>query len=142
MLYLPAVSRPRSGPRIGVTHVARSTSNSCQAEPALVSRPEDLAIPVPTQEAPGTEQIPGTAVPVAVDGQLSADGKFRWSAGWGRWVPTGREDEPIDVGPLEWGPLMPDRLHPRGCWCADCWETGIRYADYAKTKRLREENGF
>ena len=81
------------------------------------------------------------AVSVAVDGQLSADERFRWSAAWGRWVPTGREQTDLP-GPLEFGPLMPEKLHPRGCWCVECWNTGLRYGEYLKAKSIRETNGF
>jgi hypothetical protein len=90
-------------------------------------------------DAQGTRRV-GHDTPV--DGYVTPDGKFRWSAGWDLWVPTGKGDDSELPGPLEWGPLMPDRPHPRGCWCVECWNAGVRYADYAKAKRLRESNGF
>lgn len=75
------------------------------------------------------------------DGTLSRDGKFRWSAGWGQWVPTGREEEIPLPGPLEFGPLLPER-HSESCLCVDCWNAGVRYGDYLKAKAVRDRNGF
>lgn len=76
------------------------------------------------------------------DGTLSRDGKFRWSAGWGQWVPTGKGEQEIPLpGPLESGPLLPER-HSESCLCVSCWNSGVRYADYLKAKRLRDANGF
>jgi hypothetical protein len=112
-------------------HAARDS------QPALVDRPENVADGVPDEAETGTDEVGPTAIPVAVDGQLSADGRFRWSAAWGAWVPTGKE-ETVEAGPLEWGPLMPERIHPRGCWCLRCWDTGLRYGDYLKAKRIRD----
>jgi len=74
-------------------------------------------------------------------GTLSKDGKFKWSAGWQKWVPTGKEPELELPGPLESGPLLPER-HSASCLCVDCWNAGVRYSDYLKAKRLRDQNGF
>jgi len=72
------------------------------------------------------------------DGTLSRDGRFRWAAVWERWVPTGKEEE-IDLpGPLESGPLLPQR-HSASCLCGDCMTAGQHYADYLKARRLRDE---
>lgn len=77
------------------------------------------------------------------DGTLSRDGRFKWSAGWSQWIPTGREitqEEPLP-GPLEFGPLLPER-HSESCLCVSCWNAGVRYGDYLKAKAIRETNGF
>ena len=76
-------------------------------------------------------------------GTLSRDGRFKWSAGWQNWVPTGKEPEmELELpGPLESGPLLPER-HSASCLCVDCWNTGVRYGDYLKAKAVRERNGF
>ena len=67
-------------------------------------------------------------------GQLSRDGRFRWSAGWERWIPTGLEipPEPSPL-PLASGPLLPER-HSASCVCADCMTAGQHYTDYLKAK--------
>ena len=81
----------------------------------------------------------GNAIP---HGTVSRNGKFRWSAGWGQWVPTGREEEQIPLpGPLESGPLLPER-HSESCLCGECMTAGQHYSDYLKAKRIRESNGF
>jgi len=107
-----------------------------------LARPQDLALSVPLEEAPGADEVGRAALSVAVDGELTPDGKFRWSAGWNAWVPTGKGEEVDLPGPLEWGPLMPDRPHRRGCWCQACWQAGLEYGDYLKAKAVRERNGF
>lgn len=68
-------------------------------------------------------------------GTLSRDGRFKWSAGWQKWVPTGKEPEQEIAlpGPLESGPLLPER-HSESCGCVDCWNAGVRYSDYLKAK--------
>ena len=66
-------------------------------------------------------------------GTLSRDGRFKWSAGWQKWVPTGKEPEIPLPGPLESGPLLPER-HSESCLCVSCWNAGVRYADYLKAK--------
>src|SRR6185503_17741094 len=91
-----------------------------------------------TQTASSRSAGAGESSGARKDGQLTPDGRFRWSAGWDRWVPTGKGDSHDLPGPLEWGPLLPDKLHPRGCWCPRCWEAGIRYGDYLKEKKLRD----
>ncbi len=88
--------------------------------------------PVGTSESGSTKK----------DGQLSQDGRFRWSAGWGIWCPIGKGDDNELPGPVEWGPLMPERPHAQGCWCVECWNAGVRYSDYLKAKAVRERNGF
>lgn len=75
------------------------------------------------------------------DGTLSRDGRFRWVAVWERWVPTGKEQEIELPGPLESGPLLPER-HSASCGCVSCWNAGVRYNDYLKAKAVRERNGF
>lgn len=78
------------------------------------------------------------------DGQVSRDGRFRWSAGWRQWVPLRKGAQEIDLpGPLECGPLEPEILaHDSFCSCPRCLNAGIRYADYLKAKKIRETNGF
>lgn len=72
------------------------------------------------------------------DGELSRDGRFRWSAGWHRWVPTGKEtviaQEEIPL--LGMGPLNPTNTHLPSCLCAACVESGQHYADYLKNRDL------
>lgn len=46
--------------------MANTTHDSCDCTDSLVSRPEDLALSVPTEEAPGAEQVHAAAVSVAV----------------------------------------------------------------------------
>lgn len=72
------------------------------------------------------------------DGMLSRDGRFRWSAGWGHWVPTGREIQqgPLPA-PLESGPLLPPR-HSESCTCDSCLTAGQHVADYLKQKALND----
>lgn len=83
--------------------------------------------------------------PALKDGQLSRDGRFRWSAGWGKWVPltqppVGREPLP---GPLESGPLEPETLcHDSFCECKRCVNAGQRYADYLKNRDLWNNGGL
>lgn len=75
-------------------------------------------------------------------GTLSRDGKYKWSAGWQTWVPVPQQEQEISVsGPLESGPLLPER-HSASCVCGECMTAGQRYADYLKAKRLRDANGF
>lgn len=67
-------------------------------------------------------------------GALSHDGRFRWSAGWQKWVPTGREMAPEpSPSPLESGPPLPER-HSASCVCGDCMTAGQHYADYLKAR--------
>lgn len=68
-------------------------------------------------------------------GTLSRDGKYKWSTGWQKWVPTGKETlvELELPGPLESGPLLPER-HSASCLCGECMTAGQRYADYLKAK--------
>lgn len=73
------------------------------------------------------------------DGQLSKDGRFRWSAGWGQWVPTGKE---INRPPVQQDFLAyekPVSAHSPSCLCGACMTAGQRYADYLKARRLRDE---
>jgi hypothetical protein len=69
------------------------------------------------------------------DGVLSRDGKFRWSAGWGQWVPSGREVQTEAPAPLESGPPLPQR-HSESCVCDACMTAGQHYADYIKARGL------
>ncbi len=76
------------------------------------------------------------------DRQLSADGRFRWSEPWQQWVPTGRE-ETIDAPPLKMGPLEPEKpRHPRRCWCAECWNEGLRVGEYLRNRNLWGNGGL
>lgn len=75
------------------------------------------------------------------DGTLSSDGRFRWSAGWQQWVPTGQERVQEPLLPLESGPLLPER-HSESCLCGECMTAGQHYNDYLKAKAVRERNGF
>lgn len=73
------------------------------------------------------------------DGQLSRDGRFRWSAGWSQWVPVGKEirqpPQQIDLEEaIESGP-PPKTRHSASCVCAECLTAGQRYNDYIKAKR-------
>jgi len=72
------------------------------------------------------------------DGQLSRDGRFRWSAGWGQWVPTGKviNNPPVQTDFLE--SAKPVALHSSSCLCANCMTAGQHYSDYLKAKRLQE----
>lgn len=75
-------------------------------------------------------------------GTLSRDGRFRWSAGWQKWVPVPQVEQEIPLpGPLESGPLLPER-HSESCLCVSCWNSGVRYSDHLKAKRIRDANGF
>lgn len=74
-------------------------------------------------------------------GTLSRDGRFKWSAGWQKWVPTGKEPELELPGPLESGPLLPER-HSASCVCVECNNTGVRYADYLKNRDLWGNGGL
>lgn len=82
------------------------------------------------------------------DGELSRDGKFKWSAGWKIWIPTGREIadywHPWDMSPnqvLGAAALVPIR-HGRYCTCARCLTAGQRYLDYARNKELWGNGGL
>jgi hypothetical protein len=77
------------------------------------------------------------------DGTLSRDGRFRWSAGWGKWVPTGKEQEPeLDLAPLGAGPLEPEiERHPFD-GCAECMNQGQLRADYIKNRDLWGHGGL
>lgn len=69
------------------------------------------------------------------DGLLSRDGRFRWSAGWQKWVPTGREiQREVIPAPVEFGPPLPPR-HSESCVCNACMTAGQRQLDYRKAKR-------
>lgn len=67
------------------------------------------------------------------DGTLSRDGRFRWSAGWQKWIPTGREIQREAPAPVEFGPPRPPR-HSESCVCSACMTAGQHYADYLKEK--------
>lgn len=75
------------------------------------------------------------------DGTRSRDGRFRWSTGWQKWIPVPQEPEIPLPGPLESGPLPPER-HSESCVCDECLTAAQHYSDYRKAKRLRDENGF
>lgn len=32
--------------------------------------------------------------------------------------------------------------HAAGCWCEECWQTGLETAEYLQKKRLFDANGF
>lgn len=72
-----------------------------------------------------------------LDGTLSRDGRFRWSAGWEQWVPTGKEirrpPQQIDFVVESGLPQQP--RHSASCVCAECLTAGQRYRDYLKVKR-------
>jgi len=78
------------------------------------------------------------------DGELSRDGRFRWVAAWGKWVPTGKEirrpPQQIDFV-AESGP-PPKPRHSASCVCAECWNKGVRIMDYLKDKKIRNANGY
>jgi hypothetical protein len=74
-------------------------------------------------------------------GQLTQDGRFRWSAGWGQWVPTGKETMEPSPSPLESGPLPPER-HSASCMCNACLTTAQRVADYLKNRDLWGNGGL
>ena len=83
------------------------------------------------------------------DGELSRNGKFRWSAGWAKWVPVpnpppagkevaiGVESENQILGVAALQPIR----HGSSCLCAQCATAGQRYSDYAKAKAVRNR-GF
>lgn len=58
-----------------------------------------------------------------------------------------RHETPLDLNaPLPAGiageapvPREPRRPpHEAGCWCVECWNAGLQYADYLQAKRLEE----
>ena len=60
--------------------------------------------------------------------------KYRWSEAWKQWVPIGRPvidsllpAEKVLAAPLPHRCNRPD--------CIDCWNAGVQYASYLKTKR-------
>lgn len=65
---------------------------------------------------------------------------FRWVEAWGIWVPDATQDvvEPAPLEPLGMGPLLPEKHRCNLLDCVECWNTGVRYADYRKAKRLQE----
>lgn len=73
------------------------------------------------------------------DGQLSRDGRFRWSAGWDQWVPTGKEinNPPEQIDFVECA--KPVSRHSPSCLCGACMTAGQHYADYLKARKLRNE---
>lgn len=52
--------------------------------------------------------------------------------------------KPLPASLLGKGPLLPNApvhrapVHRSDCRCTECWNAGVRYADYAKQKRLEE----
>lgn len=78
----------------------------------------------------------GTRTSSRPDGQLSDDGRFRWSSGWQQWVPTGREAQrDAFPAPAESGPPLPER-HSESCVCGECMTAGQHYSDYVKARGL------
>lgn len=63
--------------------------------------------------------------------------KYRWSEAWECWVPISR---PIfDTLRAEERALVVPRPHRcNRLDCIDCYNTGVRYADYLKTKRAEQ----
>jgi hypothetical protein len=77
------------------------------------------------------------------DGALSRNGRFRWSAGWRRWIPTRNKE----FGSAEMGPPVPQilvdiRAHPSNCQCPRCFNAGQRVADYLKNRALWSTGGL
>lgn len=68
------------------------------------------------------------------DGQLSRDGRFRWSEPWSQWVPTGKEirEPPQQTDFLE--SAKPVARHSPSCLCDACLTAGQHYADYLKAR--------
>lgn len=71
------------------------------------------------------------------DGTLSRDGRFRWSAPWAKWIPTGYEIAQPLPAPLVSGPRLPER-HSASCTCDSCLTAGQHVADYIKQKALND----
>lgn len=52
--------------------------------------------------------------------------------------------KPLPASVLGEGPLLPNvqehraPRHPDGCECTDCWNAGVRFADYLHQKRMNE----
>lgn len=91
-----------------------------------------------TSRSPGGTHESGSTK----DGELSRDGRFRWSAGWGAHVPTGREKTVEYVNPWDWSPnnileaaaILPIR-HRRGCSCDQCLTAAQHRLDWEKDRR-------
>jgi hypothetical protein len=75
------------------------------------------------------------------DGALSRNGRFRWSAGWGSWVPVEpvREETRSNL-PLE---SFPDPAHVcNDMNCTECWNKAQLTADYMKNRGLWGNGGL
>lgn len=65
---------------------------------------------------------------------------WRWSDGWNKWFPIGEAlveavpDEPVTLAPSH-------PAHPSNCWCVECWNAGVRMADYLKNRNLWNGGG-
>jgi hypothetical protein len=81
------------------------------------------------------------AIPTRPDGLISADGRFRWSAGWAQWVPL--SDQAASL-PRHDGPAILAKDNARSqmrchCgWCATCFTLAQYMSDWRKAKKLSE----
>jgi hypothetical protein len=84
------------------------------------------------------------AIPTRPDGLISADGRFRWSAGWAQWVPLSEHTTYAASFPQHDGPAMLAKDNARSqmrchCgWCATCFTLAQHMSDWQKAKRLSE----
>jgi len=63
--------------------------------------------------------------------------RWRYSEAWKTWVPEEAPAEPLpELAPLQAGPLEPEKHRCSGRDCVECWNAGVRYADYMKARRL------
>lgn len=105
-----------------------------------VAPPSNFVMPIALKKSVGAGESHATRK----DGELSQDGRFRWSAGWGKWIPAGKgtlEASNPDLSEnqiLGIAALVPIR-HSPSCLCGACMTAGQRFSDYVKAKRLRDE---
>lgn len=77
------------------------------------------------------------------DGELSRNGRFRWVAAWATWVPveTGRDE--VRQQPPTILASAPARAHADcGLDCVECWNAGVRMADYLENRGLWGNGGL
>lgn len=62
--------------------------------------------------------------------------KYRWSEAWGTYVPVGRPV--IDSLPIEERAAPPRPHRCNSVDCVECFNKGVQYASYLKTKRAEQ----
>lgn len=72
------------------------------------------------------------------DGVRTVKRGFRWVEAWQTWVPDATRDvvETVPLEPLGMGPLLPETHRCNSLDCIECWNAGVRYADYLKAHKL------